>query len=194
MVVFKYKYEKIGSISALGVPVHSLFSFDPSWPIHSLGKMDVPCPDCGALHWMAERLTNSSDTNPRFGMCCFQGKIKLERLHNIPQELETLFQDQNPQAKEFRENIRRYNNALAMTSLGCKVDESVNRGNGPYVFKVHGRLSHMAGSLLPQEGESPVFAQLYIYDPADALDRRMQHEANQGLNCQVMAELQDMLY
>ena len=157
---------------------------------HSLfGKMDVPCPDCGALHWTAERLTNSSDTNPCFGMCCFQGKIKLGPLHNIPQKLKTLFRGQNPQANEFQENIQRYNNALAMTSLGCKVDESVNRGNGPYVFKVHGRLSHLAGSLLPQEGESPVFVQLYIYDPADALDRRMQHEANQGLNCQVMAEL-----
>ena len=65
--------------------------FDPSWTIHSLGNMDVPCPDCSALHWMAERLTNSSDTNPHFGMCCFQGKIKLGRLHNIPQELENPF-------------------------------------------------------------------------------------------------------
>ncbi len=81
-----------------------------------------------------------------------------------------------------------------MTSLGCKVDESVNRGNGPYVFKIQGCLSHLAGSLLPQEGESPVYAQLYIYDPAEALDHCMQHKANRGLNCQVMADLQDMLY
>jgi len=99
------------------------------------GKMDVPCPDCGALHWTAERLTNSSDTNPCFGMCCFQGKIKLGPLHNIPQKLKTLFRGQNPQANEFQENIQRYNNALAMTSLGCKVDESVNRGNGPMYSK-----------------------------------------------------------
>jgi hypothetical protein len=168
--------------------------FDPSWPIHSLGKMDVSCPDCGALHWMAERLTKSSNSRPRFGICCFQGKIKLAQLHDLPPELNTLFRDQTPPAKEFRANIRRYNNALAMTSLGCKVDESVNRGNGPYVFKIQGRLSHLAGSLLPQEGESPVYAQLYIYDPAEALDHRMQHEANRGLNRQVMAELQDMLY
>ncbi len=127
-------------------------------------------------------------------MCCFQGKIKLAPLHNPPPELNNLFGGQTPQAKQFRENIRRYNNALAMTSLGCKVDESVNRGNGPYVFKVQGRLSHLAGSLLPQEGESPVYAQLYIYDPAEALDHHMQHEANWGLDHQVMAELQDMLY
>jgi len=143
---------------------------------------------------MAERLAQSSDTRPRFGMCCFQGKIKLAPLHNLPPELRNLYTSQTPQAKEFQENIRRYNNALAMTSLGCKVDESVNRGNGPYVFKIQGRLSHLAGSLLPQEEESPVYAQLYIYDPAEALNHRMQHEANQNLNRQVMAELQDMLY
>ena len=168
--------------------------FDLLWPVHSLGKMDVQCPDCGALHWMAERLAQSSNTRPRFGMYCFQGKIKLAPLHNLPLELSNLYTSQTPQAKGFRENIRRYNNALAMTSLGCKVDESVNRGNGPYMFKIQGRLSHLAGSLLPQEGESPVYAQLYIYDPAEALDHRMRHEANQNLNRQIMAELQDMLY
>ena len=35
---------------------------------------------------------------------------------------------------------------------------------------------------------------IYIYDPAEALDHCMQHEANRGLDCQVMAELQGMLY
>ena len=24
--------------------------FDPMWPVHSLGKMDIQCSDCGALH------------------------------------------------------------------------------------------------------------------------------------------------
>ena len=60
-----------------------------------------------------------------------------------------------------------------MTSLSCKVNKSVNCGNGLYVFKIHSRLSHLARSLLPQEGESPVHAQLYIYDPAEALDHHM---------------------
>src|SRR5258705_13575435 len=75
--------------------------FDPSWPVHSLGKMDVLCPDCGALHWMAEKLTKSSNTRPRFGICCFQGKIKLAQLHNLPPELNALFRDQTPPAKAF---------------------------------------------------------------------------------------------
>ena len=46
---------------------------------------------------------------------------------------------------------------------------------------------------MPQEGESPTYAQLYVYDPAEALDHRMQHAANCGLNRQVMTNL-DMLY
>src|SRR6266545_1693462 len=154
----------------------------------------VKTSDCSTLHWMAERLTKSSNSRPCFGICCFQGKIKLARLHDLPPKLNTLFRDQTPPAKEFWANICWYNNALAMISLGCKVDESVNRGNRPYVFKIQGCLSHLAGSLLPQEGESPVYAQLYIYDPAEALDHRMQHKANCGLNRQVMADLQDMLY
>ena len=82
-----------------------------------------------------------------------------------------------------------------MTSLGCKVDESVNRnGAGPYVFKVHGKLSHKAGSLLPNEGQTPLYSQLYIYDGAEALDYRMGHVANHNLERGTMQILQDTLY
>ena len=49
-----------------------------------------------------------------------------------------------------------------LQSLGCKVDKSVNHGNGPYVFKIQDCLSHLAGSLLPEEEEQPVYTQLYI--------------------------------
>jgi hypothetical protein len=34
--------------------------FDPNWPVHYLGKMDVPCSNCGALHWIDERLKSTS--------------------------------------------------------------------------------------------------------------------------------------
>ena len=37
---------------------------------HFLGNMDVKCPNCSALHWMDEKLTNSSQLHPRFGICC----------------------------------------------------------------------------------------------------------------------------
>ena len=82
-----------------------------------------------------------------------------------------------------------------MTSLGCNQDHSINRaGGGPYVFKVQGHVCHKIGSLIPREGTAPLYAQLYIYDPQEALDFRMNYQANAGLNKTVMNVLQDMLY
>ncbi|GKE57298.1 hypothetical protein Tco_1496483, partial [Tanacetum coccineum] len=59
------------------------------------------------------------------------------------------------QNKHFMENIRAYNQMFAMTSFGAKVDDSINRGRGPYVFKVSGQIYHWIGSLCPPPGESP---------------------------------------
>ena len=70
--------------------------FNPNWPVHYMGKMDVPCPDCGALHWHCEKLPKSSQANPKFGMCCFSGKIKLPKLDNPPPELLNLLSGQDP--------------------------------------------------------------------------------------------------
>ena len=55
--------------------------FNVAWEVHDLGHMNVVCSGCGALHWIAEKLTKSSLTNPKFGMCCFSGKIDLPKLH-----------------------------------------------------------------------------------------------------------------
>ncbi|KAF8194927.1 hypothetical protein BJ912DRAFT_807026, partial [Pholiota molesta] len=163
--------------------------------IHKLGKMDIKCSKCSALHWIDERLAKSSKRNPQFGMCCFNGKIELPNLENPPPELSHLLTDTSPASKSFRSNIRQYNNALAMTSLGVKIDDSLNRqGGGPYVFKIQGKLSHLAGSLLPAEGAVPSYAQLYIYDGSEALNYRMNHPANRSLNRATMQTLQDMLH
>ena len=169
--------------------------FDRNWPVHDMGKMDVPCPDCGALHWISEKLSVSSQIHPKFGMCCFKGKIRLPKIEAPPAELLSYLRGQDSISKEFRDNIRQYNNALAMTSLGCTQDHSINRaGGGPWVFKIQGRLCHQIGSLIPREGVAPLYSQLYIYDPQEALDLRMNHQANIGLNRTVMNVLQDMLY
>ena len=114
---------------------------------------------------------------------------------NPPPELLDLLTRQDEVGKKFRDHIRNYNNALAMTSLGCDQDKNINRdGGGPYVFKVHGRLYHQSGSLIPNQGRRPIYSQLYIYDPQDALDYRMNHTANSMLDRTTMETLQDMLY
>jgi hypothetical protein len=168
--------------------------FSPAWQVHDLGRMDVVCSGCGALHWFDEKLAKSRQNNPKFGMCCFSGKLDLPILHDLPPELHELFTGTDDVAKNFRKDIHRYNNALAMTSLGCKTDNSVNQGAGPYVFKIHGKLTHKSGSLLPAPNGHPTYAQLYIYDPADALNYRMGHQANNTLHRETMQQLQDMLW
>jgi len=47
------------------------------------------------------------------------------------------------------------------------------------------------GSLIPAEGREPSYAQLYIYDPQEATDRRTRR--NPQLLCAVLQELHDML-
>ncbi|MCL7040506.1 hypothetical protein MKW94_015864, partial [Papaver nudicaule] len=73
---------------------------------HFLGKMDVKCIHCGALHFMEEKLTNSSLKDPRFGLCCLQGKIKLPDLRVPPRELKELYEGTDELAKSFRQYIR----------------------------------------------------------------------------------------
>ena len=169
--------------------------FNRNWPVHYMGKMEVICSDCGALHWRCEKLSKSPHICPKFGTCCFSGKIKLPKIEDPPVELLNYLQGEDPISKHFRENIRQYNNALAMTSLGCNQDHSINRaGGGPWVFKVQGCLCHKTRSLMPREGAIPVYAQLYIYDPQEALNHRMNHQRNVDLDRTVMNDLQDMLY
>ncbi|GJS83511.1 DNA helicase [Tanacetum coccineum] len=72
-------------------------------------------------------------------------------------------------AKEYSQEM------FSMTSLGANVDESINNGRGPYVFKISGQLYHWIGSLCPADGEPPRFLQLYIYDTDNEVDNRLTH-------------------
>ena len=158
---------------------------------HDLMQMDVECVHCRALHWVDEKLASSSKDSPKFGTCCNHGRIRLAPLLAPPQPLLSFFVDLDIRAKEFRENIRLYNSALSFTSLGVKPDHSLNNGGGPYVFRVHGVLYHLSGSLLPAHSEPPIYAQLYIHDPRAALSARM--DRNPSCRIDTMEALQNML-
>jgi hypothetical protein len=45
--------------------------------------------------------------------------------------------------------------------------------NGPYIFKINGMVHHRIGSLVPNIGNRPEYAQLYIYDTDNELDHRV---------------------
>lgn len=151
--------------------------------------MNVVCSYCLARHWVDEKISTSSKTNPKFGMCCNHGKVALQPLREPPPVLQHLLTSNDDQSKEFRTNIRQYNMALAFTSLGVQDDKTVNR-RGAWVFRILGQLSHYSGALAATE-ESPQYAQLYLYDPAIALTQRMHRNSN--LCTETMASLQDML-
>ena len=159
--------------------------------VHDLGPMNIHCPFCDALHWKEERLLSSRVSHPEFGMCCARGKVKVPPLRVPPLPLYNLFTGETPQAKEFRSNIVQYNAALAFTSLGVKVDTSIV-GRGPPVFRIHGELRHLSGSLLPEEGQAPSYSQLYIYDPDVAYQHRISHNDNLSLN--TMQTLQRVMW
>ncbi|GJZ75930.1 hypothetical protein Tco_0640395 [Tanacetum coccineum] len=107
---------------------------------------------------------------PEYHLCCGGGKIYMPETPAPP-----LFIQQLLRNNHFMEHIRAYNQMFAMTSFGAKVDDSVNMGRGPYVFKVSGQIYHWIGSLCPEEGYEPRFLQLYIYDTQDEVSNRMQN-------------------
>src|SRR5437016_7311240 len=158
---------------------------------HDVGHMNIECPFCRALHWMDERVSHTSAPNHiEFGMCCEHGKLKLPALQVPPSPLLRLFVENSPSGKEFRQNIVQYNAALAFTSMGVDIDRSILSG-GPPVFRIHGELTHLSGSLLPEDGAQPSYAQLYIYDPKEAYQCRILRNDNLSLN--TMKTLQQLI-
>jgi hypothetical protein len=159
--------------------------------LHLLGPLDIMCRNCRAMHFMSEKLTKSSQRNPKFDVCCLQGQIQLPAFPELPPLLHHLYTGWDEPSRHFRDKIRRYNMAFAFTSLGVKLDQRIIRSTGPYAFKIHGALSHRLGGLLPLENE-PAFAQLYIYDPNEALSHRQR--GYNDLLPGVLGDLQNILY
>ena len=159
---------------------------------HYLGKMDVECPKCKALHWRDEKLTNSSNARPQFGRCCNSGKVDLPLLQSPPEPLRALLDGQDEAGAEFREHILQYNSAMAFTSLGVNQDASVNRyGSANWVFRICGQLCHYSGMLEPESGAPPSYSQLYLYDAETALAHRLAR--NDNVNRNTMETVQSVI-
>ena len=59
--------------------------------------------------------------------------------------------------------------------MGGKIQSHINNGSGPPQFILGGQNYHRIGSLLPEPGATPKFAQLYIYDTQNELQNRIGH-------------------
>ena len=119
----------------------------------AIGPMDVRCDDCGARKFKGE-----SD-----GFCCGSGKVQLSVFPRPPEELMELWTSQEPVPRLFRSHTRELNNALCLSSI--QVNEKRFGSFTPSVI-FQGKVHHRIGPLLPADGSSPVFAQLYCFDPS----------------------------
>jgi len=141
-----------------------------------VGDCSIECPYCEAQLWYEER----SDKCKRlqqvdFSLCFQKGKVQLPLLKKPPQLLQKLLKGEDTTSQHFLQYIRSYNNMFSFTSIGAKIHSSINDGCGPPQFILSGQNYHRIGSLLPDKGSSPKFAQLYIYDTKNETTNRVSH-------------------
>ena len=117
----------------------------------NVGILSVECSNCGAIKFPME--TES--------LCCLKGKVQLDAFPQPPVFLQHLYEGVDSNGKQFLTNIRKYNCAFQMTSFGCSQITMV--GFNPS-FRIQGQVYHLIGSIVPAEGESPKFAQIYFID------------------------------
>ena len=108
--------------------------------------MNVLCSNCGAFKFGKE--TDS--------FCCSKGNVKSDELPPLQAFLLHLYEGIS---KHFLANIRKYNSVFHMTSFGC--NEVSMAGFNPS-FRIQGQVYHLIGSIIPTQGESPKFAQIYF--------------------------------
>ncbi|KAM0870509.1 hypothetical protein ACQ4PT_039955 [Festuca glaucescens] len=162
---------------SLPLPANYIAALKSAWPGRSFyGAPHYVCIHCGASFWYQERCKHdSTEKSVVYKGCCRGGKISLPVYPDWPHPLKELIRfDGDAVSDHFMHLIREYNAMFAFTSIGVHVDDTVNVGNGPYVFKICGVVAHKIGSLLPSaDRPTPKFAQMYIYDTENELDHRM---------------------
>jgi hypothetical protein len=95
---------------------------------HSIDPRNTICSQCDSLMWIKERTSGSSIKNPKFSLCCSNGKVKLP-VYEIPDNYrEFLLKSMNT---KFRDQMRLYNSALAFTLTKITLDETLmNKSKG----------------------------------------------------------------
>ena len=162
----------------------------------TLGGPSRVCSNCKAQMWHEERVNkNVTKGTPLFSICCRKGEVKLPEPQPTPSYLHDLYND-SARGSHFKRSIRMYNAMFAYTSAGGNVDHAINRGRGPYIYRLNGQNHHVFGSLIPDDGDTPKFCQLYIYDTANEVNNRLRWvkvSDEQPIDAQVVEGLIKML-
>jgi hypothetical protein len=133
--------------------------------------MHQVCPHCSARFWPDESIN-----------CCFNGSLIIDE-PVIPEDLLALIF-----SGEVRKNMRSYNMAMAMASVG-----HTKEGFPDGVFVLSGKSYHRLGvSVVPPIGRTHNYAQIYVLDTEDATSRRMEIFSNR-LNRSVLRQMHELL-
>ena len=83
--------------------------------------------------------------------------------------MQHLYEGIDSNGKHFLANIQKYNCAFQMTSFGCS-EVSMAGFNPSFRIQdqVYHLIGHLIGSIVPSEGESPKFAQIYFVDDRES--------------------------
>ena len=135
----------------------------------------IECGHCYGLMWYQERMEkHRHSANPKYTLCCGNGKVQLPLLKHPLNVLSHLLFDRDAKdSKNFQQNLCTYNMMFSFTSPGAKLDNKFNNGRGPPTIRIQGQTCHRIGSFLPNEEQPPKFAQLYIYDTENEITNRM---------------------
>lgn len=137
------------------------------------GDQNVACVICHAKLWKDEaKRGQNRNAKGSYSLCCRYGKVELPEYIPSNPEYENLFRGIDATSKYFLKNIRRYNSMFSFTSMRGKIDTTINRGKGPFVFRLSGQNYHSIGSLQPEPGTPAKFSQLYIYDTDNEITNR----------------------
>jgi len=90
---------------------------------------------CKAQLWYEERAEKCNTSKEvQFSLCCQKGKMELPLLKKPPNLLQALLNGEDHRSKLFLQNIRIYNSIFSFTSIGGKIDASMNNGSAPPQF------------------------------------------------------------
>jgi hypothetical protein len=105
--------------------------------------------------------------------------------------------------QNFQALIRSYNNAVSFTSLGTKIDFSVQGQFGLSVFRISGGMSHKISSLVPKGKHKAGFSQIFFVGKGGTEEAEFRLKKAQGigkggfgsfkLSAEIIQELVDLL-
>ena len=137
----------------------------------------IQCQHCQAMKFRDESK----------GMCCCNGKVNPEPFPPLPQQLAVLFEGTTDQYVCFLQDIRKYDSAFQLTSLGCK--EVRMNGWNPQ-SPIQGQVCHLIGPLEPADEMQARFLQIYFMDGNQQIQRS---SITDGLCNSILLDIQEAL-